>query len=75
MNNPFAITLGVGTSRANHTGRLAYRATGLRDLDPPCAAGCPAGENVREWLRDAEDGGAATNAPGGGSWRPTRSRP
>lgn len=56
MNNPFAITLDVGTSRANHTGAWRTERPVYVTLEPPCAVGCPAGEDVREWLRDAEDG-------------------
>lgn len=56
MDHPFAITLDVGSSRANHTGAWRTERPVYVDLQPPCAAGCPAGEDVREWLRDAEDG-------------------
>lgn len=56
MNHPFAITLDVGTSRANHTGAWRTERPVYVSLRPPCAEGCPAGEDVREWLRDAEDG-------------------
>ena len=58
MDLPFAITLDDGSSRANHTGTWRTERPVYVTLDPPCAAGCPAGEDVREWLRDAEDGGA-----------------
>ena len=56
MDHPFAITLDVGTSRANHTGAWRTERPGYVDLRPPCADNCPAGEDVRGWLRDAEDG-------------------
>jgi 2-oxoacid:acceptor oxidoreductase delta subunit (pyruvate/2-ketoisovalerate family) len=57
MSKPFAITLDVRSSLANHTGmwrseRPVYTA-GL----PPCQHACPAGEHVQEWLYAAEDGG------------------
>ncbi|GAA1148366.1 NAD(P)-binding protein [Nocardioides aquiterrae] len=58
MEHPFAITLDVGSSRANHTGSWRTERPVYVTLDPPCAGGCPAGEDVREWLREAEDGGA-----------------
>ncbi|GAB2449627.1 NAD(P)-binding protein [Nocardioides hungaricus] len=58
MKHPFAITLDVGSSRANHTGSWRTERPVYVTLQPPCASGCPAGEDVREWLRDAEDGGA-----------------
>jgi NADPH-dependent glutamate synthase beta subunit-like oxidoreductase len=56
MNKPFAITLDVRSSLANHTGmwrseRPVYTA-GL----PPCQNACPAGEHVQAWLYAAEDG-------------------
>ena len=56
MNKPFAITLDVRSSLANHTGmwrseRPVYTA-GL----PPCQHACPAGEHVQAWLYAAEDG-------------------
>ncbi|MFC7493561.1 MULTISPECIES: NAD(P)-binding protein [unclassified Nocardioides] len=57
-HHPFAITLGVGTSRANHTGTWRTERPVYVSLRPPCAEGCPGGEDVREWLRDAEDGDA-----------------
>ena len=62
MEHPFAITLDVGTSRANHTGAWRTERPVYVDLRPPCAEGCPAGEDVRGWLRDAEDGDAGYEA-------------
>lgn len=57
MDLPFAITLGVGSSRPNHTGTWrTERPVYVHNL-PPCAQGCPAGEDVRDWLYDAESGG------------------
>ncbi|HEU5036617.1 MAG TPA: NAD(P)-binding protein [Nocardioides sp.] len=57
MEHPFGITLDVGSSRANHTGSWRTERPVYVTLPPPCAGACPAGEDVREWLRDAEDGG------------------
>ncbi|GAA1974761.1 NAD(P)-binding protein [Nocardioides panacihumi] len=54
---PFAITLDVGSSRANKTGSWRTERPVYVDLLPPCAGACPAGEDVRSWLYDAEDGG------------------
>ena len=65
MEHPFAITLDVGSSRANHTGAWRTERPVYVDLQPPCAADCPAGEDVRGWLRDAEDGDAGYEA----AWR------
>lgn len=55
---PFAITLDVGSSRANHTGSWRTERPVYVDLLPPCSGACPAGEDVRSWLYDAEEGGA-----------------
>jgi NADPH-dependent glutamate synthase beta subunit-like oxidoreductase len=57
MDHPFAITLDVGSSRANHTGAWRTERPSYVRLAPPCAESCPAGEDVREWLHEAEDGG------------------
>jgi NADPH-dependent glutamate synthase beta subunit-like oxidoreductase len=54
---PFAITLDVGSSRANKTGSWRTERPVYVDLLPPCSGACPAGEDVREWLYDAEEGG------------------
>ncbi len=56
MEHPFAITLDVGTSHANHTGAWRTERPVYVDLLPPCTEGCPAGEDIRGWLREAEDG-------------------
>jgi len=54
---PFAITLDVGSSRANHTGAWrTERPVYVHNL-PPCNNACPAGENIQQWLYDAEEGG------------------
>ncbi len=57
MDKPFAITLDVGSSRANHTGAWrTERPVYVHNL-PPCNDACPAGENIQEWLYQAEEGG------------------
>jgi 2-oxoacid:acceptor oxidoreductase delta subunit (pyruvate/2-ketoisovalerate family) len=56
MEKPFAITLDVGSSRANHTGSWRTERPVYRDLLPPCNQACPAGENIQQWLYHAEDG-------------------
>ena len=62
---PFAITLDVGSSRANHTGAWrTERPVYIHNL-PPCNNACPAGENIQQWLYDAEEGPAQYEA----AWR------
>ena len=56
MEKPFAITLDVGTSLANHTGSWRNERPVYVDLMPPCNHGCPAGENIQGWLYHAEEG-------------------
>jgi len=57
MDRPFAITLNPGSSRANHTGDWRTdRPVYVHNL-PPCNNACPAGENIQQWLYDAEEGG------------------
>jgi 2-oxoacid:acceptor oxidoreductase delta subunit (pyruvate/2-ketoisovalerate family) len=58
MEKPFAITLDVGSSLANKTGSWRTERPVYVHLLPPCSQGCPAGEDVRQWLYDAEEGGA-----------------
>jgi 2-oxoacid:acceptor oxidoreductase delta subunit (pyruvate/2-ketoisovalerate family) len=53
---PFAITLDVGTSRANHTGSWRVERPVFVDLLPPCNHACPSGENIQGWLYGAESG-------------------
>jgi 2-oxoacid:acceptor oxidoreductase delta subunit (pyruvate/2-ketoisovalerate family) len=62
---PFAITLDVGSSRANHTGAWRTERPGYVHNLPPCNNTCPAGENVQQWLYDAEEGPAGYEA----AWR------
>ncbi|BBE73776.1 NAD(P)-binding protein [Oharaeibacter diazotrophicus] len=56
MDKPFAITLEVGSSRANHTGSWRTMRPVYADHLPPCNAACPAGENIQGWLYLAEEG-------------------
>ena len=56
METPFAITLPVGTSRANHTGSWRVERPVYVDRLPPCNNACPAGENIQGWLYSAESG-------------------
>ena len=56
MDKPFAITLGVGSSLANKTGTWRTERPEYVHLVPPCDNACPAGEGVRQWLYDAEEG-------------------
>jgi 2-oxoacid:acceptor oxidoreductase delta subunit (pyruvate/2-ketoisovalerate family) len=54
---PFAITLDVGSSLANKTGSWRTERPVYVDRLPPCNERCPAGENVQQWLYEAEEGG------------------
>ncbi len=56
MHKPFAITLEVGSSLANHTGSWRTERPVYRDFLPPCNHACPAGENIQGWLYYAEAG-------------------
>ncbi|NTW40398.1 MAG: FAD-dependent oxidoreductase, partial [Cellulomonadaceae bacterium] len=56
MDKPFAITLDVGSSLANHTGAWRVERPVYVDLMAPCAHACPAAENPQAWLYAAEDG-------------------
>ena len=55
-DKPFAITLDVGSSLANHTGTWRTERPVYVHLMPPCNDACPAGENVQGWLYPAEEG-------------------
>ena len=57
MEKPFAITLDVGSSLANKTGNWRTERAVYTDRLPPCNHGCPAGENIQQWLYEAEEGG------------------
>ncbi len=56
MKKPYAITLDVGSSRANHTGSWRTERAVYVDRLPPCNEACPAGENIQAWLYEAEEG-------------------
>ncbi|HXN00385.1 MAG TPA: NAD(P)-binding protein [Candidatus Dormibacteraeota bacterium] len=56
MQKPFAITLDVGSSLANKTGSWRVERPVYVDRLPPCNQACPAGENIQQWLYQAEDG-------------------
>ena len=56
MEKPFAITLEVGSSRANKTGSWRLNRPVYIDRLPPCNDACPAGENIQGWLYHAEEG-------------------
>ena len=56
MEKPFAITLDVGSSLANHTGSWRTSRPVYVDRLPPCNNACPAGENIQAWLFHAESG-------------------
>jgi NADPH-dependent glutamate synthase beta subunit-like oxidoreductase len=57
IEKPFAITLDVGSSKANKTGNWRTERPVYVDRMPPCNQGCPAGENIQAWLYEAESGG------------------
>ncbi|HWJ80596.1 MAG TPA: NAD(P)-binding protein [Nocardioides sp.] len=57
MDKPFAITLDVGTSKANKTGSWRTDRAVYTNRMPPCNDACPAGENVQGWLYEGEAGG------------------
>jgi len=56
MDKPFAITLNVGSSLANKTGSWREERPVYVHRMPPCNHGCPAGENIQQWLYHAESG-------------------
>ncbi len=56
MDKPFAITLDVGSSLANKTGSWRTERAVYVDRLPPCNHACPAGENIQQWLYQAEEG-------------------
>ena len=56
MQKPFAITLDVGSSLANHTGTWRTKRPVYVDRLPPCNHACPAGEDTQGWLYFAESG-------------------
>ncbi|HNB04381.1 MAG TPA: NAD(P)-binding protein [Thauera aminoaromatica] len=56
QTKPFAITLDVGSSLANHTGSWRTMRPIYLDRIPPCNHQCPAGEDIQGWLFHAESG-------------------
>jgi 2-oxoacid:acceptor oxidoreductase delta subunit (pyruvate/2-ketoisovalerate family) len=60
MDKPFAITLDVKSSLANHTGAWRTERPMYIDGLPPCNHACPAGEQVQAWLYSTEDGSYET---------------
>jgi NADPH-dependent glutamate synthase beta subunit-like oxidoreductase len=58
MDKPFAITLDIGSSRANKTGSWRTERAVYTNRMPPCNDACPAGENIQAWLYEGEEGGA-----------------
>jgi NADPH-dependent glutamate synthase beta subunit-like oxidoreductase len=62
MKLPFAVTLGPGSSLADHTGAWRTERAVYVERTAPCGNACPAGEDVRGWLYDAESGGAGYEA-------------
>jgi len=56
MEKPFAITLDVGSSRANKTGSWRTERPVYVHRMAPCGHACPAGEDVQAWLYNAEEG-------------------
>jgi NADPH-dependent glutamate synthase beta subunit-like oxidoreductase len=56
MGKPFAITLDVGSSRANKTGSWRTERPVYVRRAAPCGGACPAGEDVQGWLYHAEEG-------------------
>jgi NADPH-dependent glutamate synthase beta subunit-like oxidoreductase len=56
MRKPFAITLDVGSSLANHTGSWRTERPVYVHRLPPCNQECPAGEDIQGWLFHAESG-------------------
>ena len=57
MDKPFAITLDIGSSKANKTGSWRTERAVYVNRMPPCNDACPAGENVQAWLYEGEEGG------------------
>jgi NADPH-dependent glutamate synthase beta subunit-like oxidoreductase len=56
VDKPFAITLDVGSSLANHTGSWRTERPVYVHRLPPCNQECPAGEDIQGWLFHAESG-------------------
>lgn len=54
---PFAVTLDVGSSRANKTGSWRTERPVYVRRQAPCGHACPAGEDPQAWLYHAEETG------------------
>jgi len=54
-SKPFAITLDVGSSLANHTGSWRTMRPEYVSRLAPCGGACPAGEDPQRWLFYAEE--------------------
>jgi 2-oxoacid:acceptor oxidoreductase delta subunit (pyruvate/2-ketoisovalerate family) len=54
-DKPFAITLDVGSSLANHTGSWRVQRPVYVSRRPPCATACPALQDPQTWLYLAEE--------------------
>jgi NADPH-dependent glutamate synthase beta chain and related oxidoreductases len=65
MRKPFAITLGRRVEPGQPHRRLAHRAPGLRAQPAAVQQRLPGGENIQQWLYDAEEGPAKYEA----AWR------
>ena len=70
MEKPFAITLDPGSSRADKTGSWRTERAVYTTRQAPCGNSCPAGEDVRSWLYEAEEGGEGYVFPGQGQGHP-----
>jgi NADPH-dependent glutamate synthase beta subunit-like oxidoreductase len=55
-SQPFAITLNIGSSLANHTGSWRSERPVYVNRMPPCNNACPAGEDIQGWLYSGESG-------------------
>jgi len=65
VSTPFGITLGPGSSASDLTGAWRTERAIYIERVAPCGNACPAGEDIRSWLYDAESGGAGYEA----AWR------
>jgi NADPH-dependent glutamate synthase beta subunit-like oxidoreductase len=65
MKLPYAVTLGPGSSLSDLTGTWRTERPVYQTLTAPCGHACPAGEDVRTWLYQAESGGEGYEA----AWR------
>jgi NADPH-dependent glutamate synthase beta subunit-like oxidoreductase len=65
MSMPFGITLGPDSSATDLTGTWRTERAVYVERVAPCGNACPAGEDIRSWLYDAESGDAGYEA----AWR------